>query len=382
MTSSIESPTTSTNIRWGIVGLGDVCQSKSGPAFYKCQGSELVAVMRRTPGKAQEWVHAKQLKKCVGYDNLDAFLKHPNMDAVYISTRPGTHLELSRRVAAAGKAVYIEKPVGRCAAETEAIIDACDTAGVPLYTAYISRAYERTHAIRNLLLDGIIGPKVTSVSYTLVGMGGARGMETTEMPWRLDAAQSGGGLIMDVGCHVVDRLDYLLGPLLQVKGKAENKASRDVQKVEDYVHFDATIGACDWAPIPSAGASVSCTWDFSSQPSSPKEVDEWIITGPNGSLRMAGMSPAGPIEVLDPDGKVLKVMDEFIMPEHTAQGLIQFITDDLRGITTSNNNGPVVSRGTNALRTQNVLDEALSSYYGGREIGYWERPDSWPGCSA
>ena len=41
------------------------------------------------------------------------------------------------------------------------------------------------------------------------------------MPWRLDASQSGGGLIMDVGCHVIDRIDYLCGPMENVKGFAE-----------------------------------------------------------------------------------------------------------------------------------------------------------------
>lgn len=73
-------------IRWGIVGLGDVTAVKSGPPFWKCKGSQLVAAMRRTPGAASEWVKANVPleENCVveGYDNLDAFLKHPSMDAV------------------------------------------------------------------------------------------------------------------------------------------------------------------------------------------------------------------------------------------------------------------------------------------------------------
>ena len=92
-------------ISWGIVGLGDVTQIKSGPPFWKCDGSELVAVMRRTPGKAKEFA-AKVPKSrknvnqdCVGYDNLDEFLSHPGLEAVYVATRPGTHAEIARKVA-------------------------------------------------------------------------------------------------------------------------------------------------------------------------------------------------------------------------------------------------------------------------------------------
>jgi len=90
-------------IAWGIVGLGDVTQIKSGPPFWKCDGSELVAVMRRTPGKAKEFAakvpKSKNDQECVGYDNLDDFLSHPGLEAVYVATRPGTHSEIAKKVA-------------------------------------------------------------------------------------------------------------------------------------------------------------------------------------------------------------------------------------------------------------------------------------------
>lgn len=90
--------TTPPNIRWGIVGLGDVTEKKSGPPFFKATGCELVAVMRRTPGKAAEWAQrVVPGGHCQGYDNLTDFLQHePALDAVYVSTRPGTHLEQAR----------------------------------------------------------------------------------------------------------------------------------------------------------------------------------------------------------------------------------------------------------------------------------------------
>lgn len=360
----------STSIRWGIIGLGDVCTKKAGPAFYKCKGSELVAVSRRTPGKAKEFANHVPGGKCVGYEHIDDFLRHPDgLDAVYVSTRPGTHLEICTRVAAAGMACYVEKPVGRCAKEAEKIAEIFRTAGLPLYTAYISRAYDRTQIARQLLHNGTIGDEINSVSYNLVGNGGARDMEG-KLPWRLDVSQSGGGLLMDVGCHVIDRIDYICGPLIDVRGTAQNQNS-PAQNVEDYVHFTAKIGESTRAAIYSQYASVECTWNFGSKDEADA-CDELLIVGSKGSMKMAGTK----LQVVDSEGIMLKDLD-FPLPEHTAQQLIQAVTDDLRGIGKSD----ILSYGENAIRVQKVLDTCLMSYYGGREIGYWDRSQSWPGLS-
>lgn len=330
--------------------------------------------MRRTPGKAAEFASKVPGGNCVGYETLDDFLQHPGLDAIYVSTRPGTHLEICQEVAAAGKDIscYIEKPVGRCAQETKEIVRICQAQTLPLYTAYISRAYERTQVIRQLLREGAIGDRLEQVTYKLVGTGGARDMNG-ELPWRLDAAQSGGGLIMDVGCHVVDRIDFLCGPMIQVQGSASNKNSPK-QEVEDFVHFTAKIGPSDWAAMENCeGATVECTWDFAPKDPENDACDELRFIGPMGSLQMKG-GPADPIQVLDSNGEVVREL-AFDFPEHTAQALIQGVTDDLRGV----NKADFLSYGDNSSRTQEVIDACLETYYGGREIGYWTRSESWPG---
>jgi 1,5-anhydro-D-fructose reductase (1,5-anhydro-D-mannitol-forming) len=377
--------TSSSVVRWGIVGLGDVTKVKSGPPFWKCHGSELVAVMRRTPGKASEFA-AKVLNasgtKCVGYESLQEFLEHPNLDAIYISTRPGTHLEVGKQVAAAGKACYVEKPVGRCAEETIELDKVFREAGLPLYTAYISRAYERTQALKQLLQDDVIGEKLERIQYTLRGSGGARGMDGKGvLPWRLDPESSGGGLLLDVGCHVLDRIDYLCGPLEQLQGTAENRNTQKIP-VEDFCHLSASIGKSSRASMRNGyeGATVECTWDFESNES---EIDELVFVGSNGSLKMAGMSPDGPIRILGTDGTVRRELS-FDKPEHTAQRLIQAVTDDLLRKKNNNKNArpDFLSFADNAIRTQKVIDEILEEYYGGREIGYCDRKGSWPGQTA
>ena len=372
-------------IGWGIVGLGDVCTVKAGPAFVKCDGSRLVAVMRRTPGAAAQWIKdaASFLPEdgCRPYDDLDQFLSDPDLDAVYIATPPQSHVQVAERVAQAGKIAYIEKPVGRCAAETQMIINAFETKKIPLFTAYTSRAFDRTRVIQQLLKDGIIGDQVTHISYKLTGSSVVRGLDTTSLPWRMDAGKSGGGLIMDVGCHLLDRLDYLFGPLIHVHGEAIKKSSFVEAKVEDYVNIHATIGTKPTNDndtiIKAEGASVNCIWDFASDDDDP--VDELRIVGSNGKvLQMAGQSPSAPIYVIDTKNDTIEQeITSFDVPQHTTQPLLQMIVNEL--LEKRQKKAP--SRTDNALRTSKVLDTVLSSYYGNRDIGFWDHPELWPGLS-
>ncbi|KAL7527951.1 hypothetical protein ACHAXR_005397 [Thalassiosira sp. AJA248-18] len=400
-------------IHWAIVGLGDVCTIKSGPAFYKCHGSTLAAVMRRTPGAAREWIKhnaVSNLPRDVAwsiraFDSVEQMIEDMSngRDAIYVATPPGAHLENVRQIVSSRqrrkrngiKAVYVEKPCGRCAWETRAMVDELHAQNIEFYPAYVSRAHERTQVLRQLLGSGgddnkICGETITSIRYTQRGSSLARGLDngdnidSSTIPWRLNAKQSGGGLIMDMGCHVLDRIDYLFGPLENVKSTVLRKGSSSSSSyplVEDYVSMSATIGECDWSAVPSVGAMVECVWDFS--PREEEDVDELIISGPNGSLRMAGMGAGLPIEVLDTNGNIVKTI-EFDAPKHAAQPLIQSVVDELLGHRPGGGGDLIQSpaRADNAIRTSEVLDTILGPYYGGRHDEFWSRPETWPGLIA
>src|SRR4051812_19391440 len=93
-------------IRWGILGCGDVAEVKSGPGFRQARDSELVAVMRRTPGLAQDYARRHGVPRA--YERAEELIADPGVDAVYIATPPGSHLEYALQVCAAGKAAYVE----------------------------------------------------------------------------------------------------------------------------------------------------------------------------------------------------------------------------------------------------------------------------------
>src|SRR6185369_10089269 len=96
-------------VQWGIIGCGDVCEIKSGPAFNKVPNSKLVAVMRRNKAKAADY--ARRHNVSVFYDEATQLINDPDVNAVYIATPPVNHEEYTLAALKAGKPVYVEKPV-------------------------------------------------------------------------------------------------------------------------------------------------------------------------------------------------------------------------------------------------------------------------------
>ena len=138
ITVSLEESGSLQEIRWGIIGCGNVTEVKSGPAFHKAEGSRLTAVMRRDGELAADY--AKRHGVGRWYTDADELIHDPEVDAVYIATPPAQHLPYTLQAAQAGKPVYVEKPMALHAGECIEMAEACRQAGVPLFVAYYRRA--------------------------------------------------------------------------------------------------------------------------------------------------------------------------------------------------------------------------------------------------
>ena len=88
-------------INWGILGCGNVTELKSGPAYQKTEGFQLIAVMRRDFNKAKDYATRHHFPKF--YTDADALINDPEIDAIYIATPPDSHEYYAMKVAAAGK---------------------------------------------------------------------------------------------------------------------------------------------------------------------------------------------------------------------------------------------------------------------------------------
>ena len=98
-------------VRWGVIGAGDVVERKSGPGLQRADRPELVAVMRRDGAAAADFARRHDVPRW--YDDADTLIADPEVDAVYVATPPDSHRDYTARVAAAGKPVYVEKPMAR-----------------------------------------------------------------------------------------------------------------------------------------------------------------------------------------------------------------------------------------------------------------------------
>lgn len=142
-------------VNWGIVGCGNVCERKSGPAMYKTPHSALAAVMRRDAEKAADFARRHNVPK--SYTDAAALIADPEVDIVYVATPPGTHRELAVQALEAGKPVYVEKPMAMNHAECLEMIAAAEKAGQKLFVAYYRRALPYFLKVKELLDGGSVG---------------------------------------------------------------------------------------------------------------------------------------------------------------------------------------------------------------------------------
>lgn len=337
-------------IRWGILGCGDVCEVKSGPAFQQASDSELVAVMRRNGRLAEDY--ARRHGVPAFYDDAERLIADPHVDAVYIATPPGSHLELALKVAARGKPAYVEKPMARTHAECERMLEAFDKASLPLFVAYYRRALPRFLKARQIVESGTLGT-VSAVSCRFASPA-HRSLDPATLPWRVRAERAGGGLFLDLASHSLDILDFLFGPLQDVEGRAANLASP--HDVEDRVVLQFRT---------ESGALGTGSWNFASHVGE----DLIVVSGSDGELRLSTFG-AEAVELQTNAG-----VERFDLPNppHIQAPLIRILVDALHGRATS------PSTGVSAARTSRVMDSALASYYGSRDQGFWLHPERWPG---
>lgn len=316
-------------IRWGILGCGDVCEIKSGPAFQKASGSALTAVMRRNGARAADFAARHGVPRW--HDDAGALIADPGVDAVYVATPPGSHLDLARQVAAAGKPCYVEKPMARTHAECEEMIRAFSRTGTPLFVAYYRRCLPRFVTLKELLEQGRLGP-LTEIRYQFTNRACLEA-DPANLPWRLQPEISGGGLLWDLGSHLIDLLDHLFGPLENIRGQSRNQSGR--LSVPDHTRLSFTT---------SAGIPGSAQWDFASVTS----TDCLEIIGETGR---AALSCFGN-EPLEWTARASTQLLARPNPPHVHQPLIQTMVDELLG-----RGSRCPSTGISAARASRILDQ-------------------------
>lgn len=271
----------SEKLRWGLIGSGDIAKKRIAPALIALENCELVGVARRRAELAREFADSFGIEKA--FAGVAELVADKSIDAVYIASPVFLHCEHALSAAAAGKHVLCEKPLGLTSAESRAIVDACRNAGVTLGTAYYRRFYPVLARVRELIADGVIGK---------VALAQMNAFEYFDPPedhprrWLLDPEESGGGPMMDFGCHRIEVLTSIFGDVTSVSAFVSNAVfGREVEDTA-VATFGFASGATATVTVTHAAFEARDTLD---------------IYGTEGSLHIGNVN-RGDLRIIDRDG--------------------------------------------------------------------------------
>jgi len=298
------------NIKWGIIGCGDVTEVKSGPAFNKAENSELIAVMRRNAEKAQDYANRHQVPKW--YDDAQLMINDPDINAIYIATPPLYHEEYTIAALKAGKPVYVEKPVTVNAASCIRMGEASIDFKTKLSVAHYRRALPVFNKVKELLAIKAVGD-VRFVNLQMLQPDKSNIIANSESNWRIDPAISGGGLFHDLAPHQLDLMLYYFGNIQSICGTSANQAG--YYQADDIVSGNILF---------DNGVIFQGLWCFSVHESQTKDMCEII-----GSKGKISFPIFGSKITLHAEGN--EQIFDFVNPQHIQQPMIQQVVNYFLG---------------------------------------------------
>ena len=142
-------------------------------------------------------------------------LEDRSIEAVINTTPNNVHLETTRAAARAGKHVFLDKPIANTIADARALTKACRDAGVVLALGYQRRKESHFRWIRKQIDDGVFGKLVNAEANISRDRLGKIDLSS----WRYTAEGMPGGVMLQIGIHYSDVLEYLIGPVKAVSGR-------------------------------------------------------------------------------------------------------------------------------------------------------------------
>ena len=323
-------------IQWGFIGCGAVTEKKSGPAFSKVDGSEVVAVMRRDGDKAREYAERHGIGKW--YDDAADLINDPEVNAVYVATPPGSHAAYAIAAMRAGKPVYVEKPIAASWEEAVAMNRVSEETGVPLFVAYYRRTLPYFRRVKQLIDEGMLGD-LSTVEIRFAIPPYQTDFDRENLPWRVKRELAGAGYFYDLASHQLDLLDFLFGEITAVHGFATNVGG--LYDVEDTVTAAFRF---------ESGALGSGSWSFVAPDDT--RTDLIHFTGTKGKLTCSTFMFT-PILLERADG-VREYREG--NPENIQYYLIESIVNYLNG-----KGAMPISRGISAAHTNRVMETIVRS---------------------
>ena len=214
-----------TSVGFGIVGVGMIAEFHA-QAIHAIDGAHLVASYSRSQPSVTEFAQRHGGGACT---DISEFLARRDLDIVAICTPSGAHLEPCLAAAAAGKHVICEKPLEVTTARVDAMIAACDAAGVMLAGIFPRRFNPSTTHLKQAIDQGRFG-QIALVEASVKWWRTQAYYDSGD--WRGTWALDGGGALMNQGIHTIDLLLHLMGDVKSVRAETKLVAHAGIE-VED-----------------------------------------------------------------------------------------------------------------------------------------------------
>ncbi|MEO8636446.1 MAG: Gfo/Idh/MocA family oxidoreductase [Gemmatimonadales bacterium] len=263
-------PIAGRRIRFALVGCGRIAEKHFEALEQHRVSAELVAVCDTDPAALSR---AVARSKATGFASLEALLAGSNADVIVLATPSGIHAAETIGAAEAGRHVITEKPMATRWSDGEAMVAACDKAGVKLFVV----KQNRQNATIQLLKRAMDRRRFGKIYMVSVNVFWSRPQEYYDSaPWR-GTWEYDGGAFMNQASHYVDLLDWLVGPVESVHAFTATLA-RNIE-VED-----TGVASVRWRS--GALGSVSVTMLVHQQ----NFEGSLTIIGEKGTVRLGGVA--------------------------------------------------------------------------------------------
>jgi predicted dehydrogenase len=209
-------------VRVGLIGTGFIGHIHA-LSLQHTPNAELVAVASKSPGKSAQFAHERGIP--YAYNDYRQLLESSDVDAVVIGIPNYLHEEAVVAAAGAGKHILIEKPFARTIEEGQRMLAAIGKAGVKMVYGEMLCFSPKYARAKRLVDEGALG------DVFLVKQ--SEQHDGPHMPWFWDVNLSGGGVLLDMGCHSIEFARWILG---------KPKVKSVLATMGTFVHKDRTLG--------------------------------------------------------------------------------------------------------------------------------------------
>jgi scyllo-inositol 2-dehydrogenase (NADP+) len=207
------------DLRGAVIGYGLAGSVFHAPLIASTAGLAVSTVVTGNPQRQAEARKAYPDSRVVP-DPTEVFERASEHDFVVVAAPNDVHVELTRRALDAGLPVVVDKPLAPTAAEARSLVEQAEQLGV-LLTPYMNRRWDSDQlTLRRLLDEGKLGEVLRYESRLERWQPALSGRKL----WNeVSPPEAGGGVMLDLGSHLVDQAIVLFGPVARVYAELESR---------------------------------------------------------------------------------------------------------------------------------------------------------------